>query len=270
MKKISFSVAALMAVGTLSAFALTPFEFAVAVRSAAGKVHPETNVEFRVDLVDTPLADHALYSEHHDATTDDEGISRLLIGEGTPMSGDFERLDWEQPLYVSLHVKGPSDTDFRSLGTTQIMSVPLAMQAHTASGLEATDSAGRTWTLGVTNSGALTWTANGGAPLYDQSKVPAELYFIGNQLNWNVAEAVPFTKVSPTLFTLDRHLVSGEIFKFTQCNYWGPLDWSGTSCKLNAPNPLREAGNTPDFGGPDGDYTLTVDFYNYTLTITPK
>lgn len=270
MKKISFSVAALFLAGISSAWSIPPFEYVVAVRSAEGKVRAGAKAEFVIDLVDAPSQGDVIYSETHSSVTGNDGVTALMIGEGNTSVGNFDAIDWNKPMYLSVKVAVDNDNSMRSLGTMELLSVPNALRAKTATTLRTTDSTGKTYELRVADNGELSWTSIGGAAAYDQSKVPEKLYFIGTALNWNVAEAVEFTKVSPTLFTIDRHLTPDEIFKFTQSQYWGELDWSAQSCKIGIPNKMQETGNTPKFYGDEGDYTLTVDFYNYTLTITPK
>lgn len=269
MNKIYYCMAAMLLGGGLILQAAPPFGHTVVLRSADGKVQTNVPAHFTIEIVDAPLNGNILYSESHSALSNADGLTTLQIGEGDSPLGDYDSLDWSQPLYLTVQAAIGNDAP-KDLGTMQVMAVPQALQAKTASGLQATDDAGRTWTLSISDSGALSWTSTGGAPAYDQSKVPSQLFFIGNMLNWKVAEAVPFTKVSPTLFTITRHLVPDEIFKFTQEQAWGKTDWSGASCNIGTPNPMRETGNTPAFKGVEGDYTITVDFYNYTLCISPK
>jgi len=39
-----------------------------------------------------------VYSEHHETTTDANGIFRVTLGEGTATQGQFSDLDWSQSL----------------------------------------------------------------------------------------------------------------------------------------------------------------------------
>lgn len=258
---------AALTAGCLAAQASPPIEFISAVRNAQGQAYINKNVTVNVDITSDPLASDILYSESHNATIGDDGLLRLMIGEGNS-DQDFDGINWSGRRYLRVEVdvdgSGP-----RSLGTMEFAAAPIAMQAQRTESIEAKSPSGKIWRLIVNDKGELSCTPTGGQSSYDLAKVPDKLYFIGTYNEWNVSDAAPMTKVSDTCFKITRELSTGEIFKFVPSRSWAnPYDWSGQSCKIGEPNAMQEFGNTPAFDGDPGTYTITVDFFNFVMTIT--
>lgn len=268
---MNFSKAILMALATscgLAVQASPPIEFVSVVRNSDGKALSDKEVKVSLDIAADPLASTILYSEYHKVHIGSDGILRIMIGEGES-DALFDAVDWSGRRYLRVQV----DTDgsgYRSIGTMEFAGAPTAMQAREAEGLERTSPSGETWRLSVSDMGELGWEKVNLGPAYDLSKVPENLYFIGDFNNWTVAEAVPMTKLSPTQFTITRKLSTKEIFKFVPTRSWAnDVDWSAKTSNLNTPNPMAEFGNTPAFSASSGTYAITVDFYTFTMTITP-
>lgn len=88
-----------------------------------------------------------LYSETHSPTTDDNGIILINIGEGTPISGSFELIDWGTYDHV-LNVFVDIGNGLTNLGATQFKAVPYALSAANVTGLEAINEGnGKGWRL---------------------------------------------------------------------------------------------------------------------------
>jgi len=70
------------------------------------------------------------YKETHSSTTDANGIIIVNIGEGTPVSGNFNSIDWGgNPHFLKTEIdKGFGLTD---MGTTEFKAVPYAIYAKT-------------------------------------------------------------------------------------------------------------------------------------------
>ncbi|GEQ85199.1 hypothetical protein ULMS_07070 [Patiriisocius marinistellae] len=86
-----------------------------------------------------------VYQESHNPTTDDNGIIRVLIGQGTYISGDAP--EWNIASH-SLNVKMDIGAGFVDLGTEPFGTVPYALHATNINGLEALDEGnGKGWRL---------------------------------------------------------------------------------------------------------------------------
>jgi len=92
-----------------------------------------------VDILFTIIDDNAntLYKEGHSANTDNNGIVDVIIGEGTPLQGDFSVIEWSSPRYLNVQIDfGNGWVDF---GTQAFKYVPFAKRADVASLAEEVD-----------------------------------------------------------------------------------------------------------------------------------
>ncbi len=116
------------------------------------------------------------YSEMQSASTNEFGLVNLVVGQGTPLQGAFNTINWggaAKFLTVSVET---SPNVFDELGTTQMMSVPYALYA-----LKSAD-AGDNWgTQTVQTSPTLSGSGTAGSPLTiaQQGAQP------GQVLKWN-------------------------------------------------------------------------------------
>lgn len=271
MRKLRSMLLATASAIYLSLFASRPIEYVTMVRDNDGKVLTDTEMQFEIDVLDSPTSTSPIYTERHSARSDASGYVTLWIGEGEADPGAFDRLKWTEPRYLRVSVDA-AGYGMRTLGTMQFAAVPRVKEAAKADAMERRSPMGDLWSLRVDDEGNLSWFMiegnHSGDPQYDQSKVPENLYFIGTFNNWKVAEAVPFRKLSDTRFTITRNLEKDEIFKFTPTQSWtNDYDWSAVTVNIGSVNKLKEFGNSPAFEGATGEYTITVDFYNFTMTI---
>ena len=72
-----------------------------------------------------------VYSETHQAPTDDLGQVNLVIGTGTPTTGTFSSINWGNGSYF-LGIELNTGAGYVAMGTTQLLSVPYALHANTA------------------------------------------------------------------------------------------------------------------------------------------
>lgn len=70
-----------------------------------------------------------LYEETHAKTTDDNGFVSIVIGEGTPVSGDL-KVDWNDTIIAKFVLPAANDTIMYS--TIAVKPVPFALQAAEA------------------------------------------------------------------------------------------------------------------------------------------
>ena len=72
-----------------------------------------------------------VYSETHQAPTDDLGQVNLTIGSGTPTTGTFSTINWGSGTYY-LGIELNTGAGYVAMGTTQLLSVPYALYANSA------------------------------------------------------------------------------------------------------------------------------------------
>ena len=112
--------------------------------------------------------------------------------------------------------------------------------------------------------GSTTYTAN-----------PDALYLVGAfntvDAEWAPTTALPFTKTSEGIYTIDRVLKDGAAFKFIGQQSWGDLDWA--KIKGSTTNGIIGPKGDNDniaFDGADKLHTITVNLNTGIFTIVKK
>ncbi len=125
-----------------------------------------------------------VYAERHTPQTDDYGLFSLQIGDGTPLSGNFNSIDWSLGNHsVKVEVDPNGGYVYLNMGTSQLTSTPYALygededadpdnelQTLSIVGSDLTISDGNTVTL-PGGGGSSLWTQNGDDIYYDAGKV---------------------------------------------------------------------------------------------------
>ena len=98
------------------------------VRDANGDLMTNQNVTVIFTIKQGTTSGTTVYSETQSVTTNNYGGFVAIIGQGTPITQTFDAIDWGTDNYF-LNV----NVDGNDLGTTQLLSVPYALYANTAS-----------------------------------------------------------------------------------------------------------------------------------------
>ncbi len=128
MKKVIIFLAVIVFVVNVYGQAINSFNYQAIVRDTEGEVMANEQVNLTVNLLQGSATGTVVYSEAHDSATNDFGLVNLNIGTGNP--NNFSNIDWNDgPYFINLELDG------NSIGTTQLLSVPYALQAETANNL---------------------------------------------------------------------------------------------------------------------------------------
>lgn len=116
---------------SLIAYSQTPegFNYQSVVRDASGDVISNSAVGVQFKIHQTTADGTVIYTETHTPTTNAYGVFNVVVGQGTT-TDDFSAIDWSSNSHfieVSIDVAG--GTTYVSMGTTQLLSVPYALQA---------------------------------------------------------------------------------------------------------------------------------------------
>ena len=113
----------------ITASAQQGINYKAIISDAEGNVIANTTVTIQFTILENGTT--AVYQESHSTTTDANGIVIVNIGEGTPLIGDFNTINWGgNPHYLKTAIdKGDGLTD---MGTTEFKAVPYALHAKTA------------------------------------------------------------------------------------------------------------------------------------------
>ena len=97
------------------------------VRSASGAIVSAQSVRIRFTIRDVAAVGTIVYQEVHQSTTNQQGLVNLMIGQGNVVSGTFASINWSTAnKFLQVEVDPSGGTNYVTLGTQQMMSVPYA------------------------------------------------------------------------------------------------------------------------------------------------
>lgn len=100
-------------------------------RDINGTPLTDRNLSLRISIQDADLND--LYVETHSTTTNNFGLYNLVIGTGTPISGNIANINWANgSKFIKVEMDPEGGDHYKSLGTTELLSVPYALYAASA------------------------------------------------------------------------------------------------------------------------------------------
>jgi hypothetical protein len=130
-RTIAFFSLILFAAG-LFAQAPGKLSFQAVVRNANGELLKNSNVGFRIQLLQSSEFGAAVYVEIHESVTNENGMVTLGIGDGTVVTGKFDTIDWKKgPYFLKTEIDPAGGTNYTITGTSQLLSVPYALYAET-------------------------------------------------------------------------------------------------------------------------------------------
>lgn len=148
---------------TLIATAQAPqgFNYQATVRNSAGALIVNQNVNFKFNIMLNSQTSVPIFSETHYVPTDDLGQVNLVIGTGTATTGTLSSINWGNGTYY-LGIELNTGSGYVAMGTTQLLSVPYALHANTAT--STTGNTGVTHYVGELFGGGIVvsvWKTNG-------------------------------------------------------------------------------------------------------------
>lgn len=121
-------------------------------RDNSGNVLANQAIGLQVKLHSGTSGGTVVYSETHAVSTNGFGLFNVQIGAGSNVSGTFSSIGWgTDAFYVEVLMDASGGTNYLSMGTQQLISVPYALYAKTSGTPGATGPAGPT---GATGAGA--------------------------------------------------------------------------------------------------------------------
>jgi len=136
MKKIYTLFIALIITGCLMAQTPQSFKYQAVARDASGNVVADQAVGMQISILQSSTSGTAVYVETFTPTTNEFGLINLNIGAGTVVSGDLTTIDWSADTYfMKIEMDMIGGTTYEEYGTSQLLSVPYALHAKTASNI---------------------------------------------------------------------------------------------------------------------------------------
>jgi hypothetical protein len=137
MKKLYCIILAITIASGLKSQTPQAVQYQAVVRGSDGEVLKNQQVGYEISILSGSISGTPVYTETHIDTTDSFGVSNLVIGKGSPVTGTFDNIDWGNDSYfvkVSIDIYG--GTSYTVMGTSQLMSVPYALYAEDANTLD--------------------------------------------------------------------------------------------------------------------------------------
>jgi len=109
------------------------FSYQAVVRNDQGQPVANQQVSVRISLLRGTATGQVIYSEEHSPTTNSMGKVSLKIGRGTEITGTFSSIDWSNgPYFMKMELDEKGGSNYKNMGTSQLLSVPYALQAKKA------------------------------------------------------------------------------------------------------------------------------------------
>jgi hypothetical protein len=109
------------------------FNYSAVARNASGVPIANTTIGIQIGILKTSALGALQYQENHFVNTDAFGLFNLTVGAGAVQSGSMAAINWSNDnYYLKVGMDANGSTNFLTMGTTQLLSVPYALHAKTA------------------------------------------------------------------------------------------------------------------------------------------
>lgn len=130
MKKIFTLLAVVLMTANVLAQAPQSMSYQAVIRNSSNALVASTPVGMQISILQTTSTGTAVYVETQTPTTDANGLVSLAIGAGTATTGTFAAIDWSVgPYFIKTETDPAGGTSYSISGTSQLLSVPYALNA---------------------------------------------------------------------------------------------------------------------------------------------
>ncbi|MBI5540121.1 MAG: hypothetical protein HY951_08685 [Bacteroidia bacterium] len=106
------------------------FQYQAVIRDASGTAMVNQSVNFQISIISGSVSGTPVYIETHIGSTNAYGIVVLNIGSGTPVTGTLSAINWESAShFIKVEADPTGGTSYLDMGTTQLLSVPYALNS---------------------------------------------------------------------------------------------------------------------------------------------
>lgn len=106
------------------------FTYQAVIRNTTNALVANQSVRIRISLLQGSSVGSSVYTETHLTTTNANGLASIVIGNGTVVSGNINTVDWGSSSYfIKTEIDPTGGTTYSISSTTQLLSVPYALNA---------------------------------------------------------------------------------------------------------------------------------------------
>ena len=221
LKSIILSVALSLSV---IGFSQTPesFKYQAVARDVSGTVLINQAVAFQISLLKGSTTGNAVFVETHSVTTNAFGLVNLEIGKGSLVSGSFSAIDWSADSYfVKIELDETGGTNYKLMGTSQLLSVPYALHAKTVEQKQSLSLKGDTLSISEGNTVILPSSGLGGGKTH--------LYLTGD-----VTDAQAAAKIAQDVGGNTQFIVVENTTQLTTLDFSGITEMIGILISNNS------------------------------------
>lgn len=115
------------------------FNYSGVARNPQGNPIANTTIGIQISILKTSTVGPIQYQENHFVNTDAFGLFNLVIGAGAVQQGSMAAIEWGiDNYYLKVGMDATGGTNFLTMGTTQLLSVPYALYAQKAENITGT------------------------------------------------------------------------------------------------------------------------------------
>ncbi len=136
--KESILFIAIIAISIIITKAQSPekISYQAVIRNSDNELMINNSVGIQISILETMEDGTPVYTERHFPQTNHNGLVTLEIGTGTIITGSFLTISWAESIYfLKTEIDVEAGFNYTISQTTQLLSVPYALHANTASSL---------------------------------------------------------------------------------------------------------------------------------------
>lgn len=114
------------------------FSYQAIVRDSDNELVKNSPVQIKISIgyivllgMPPKLSFVPVYTETHQATTNENGLFTIMVGRGTPVNGKFDTIPWSgNTLHIKTEIDPTNTGNYTLSSISQILSVPYALRAE--------------------------------------------------------------------------------------------------------------------------------------------
>jgi len=117
-------------------YSQSSFRYQAVARDSSGAAIANQMIGIQISIIQVETSLPPIYEEMHQVMSNAYGVINLNIGDGIPLLGEFDNIDWSLKSFakIDMDITGGTNYDLSSL--SEILAVPVALYAKRAGSIE--------------------------------------------------------------------------------------------------------------------------------------